>query len=120
MTELRLGVLEVRQVLPVPAQICVVGCLEQLRAGLSERRLHEFAKQRPAARERGSAEACNLLDGRNRRLELEAAELVAADFAGDCSAVAFDPARVEHELCFVPGRERASRRVLEHLVAEAA
>ena len=56
-----------------------------------------------------------------RCVELEAAELVPADLGRDAAApIQRDPARVQHELCSVPGRERSSRCVLEHLIAEAA
>src|SRR3977135_3749214 len=90
------------------------------RAGVSEGWFLELAQQRPAAREHGPVEACNLIDADERRLELEAAELVAPDLGGDGSSLAFDPARVEHERCTVPGCERAAGGVLEHLVAKAA
>jgi hypothetical protein len=62
--ELFLCVLEVRDVLPVAAQIRVVSCLEQLRARLSERRFLEVAECRPPAREDRTAKASDLLDGR--------------------------------------------------------
>lgn len=104
--ELRFRCFEVRELLPVPAEVGIVGRLERVGTCLFE--------QRSSARKYRPPEAGNLFDGSEGRLELKAPELI------DVLAFAVDQGRVERELCPVPRCESAPGGVLEHLVAEAA